>query len=132
MQAAQMAAEAAMQEAAREATSGSRSSSRHSQLHESQQSRHDSEMDLQYDDDEEVDGLNPEQIAFLKAMQAAEMGDQANLLHDLGVMGIGNHSSDSVQSLLQMLAQHDNENRRPDEHYLTIAQNGKVFVPTEV
>ena len=115
MKAAQLAAEAAMAEAAREETA-SRSSSRHSHLH-------DSDMDLQYGD-EDV-GMNPEQIAFLRAMQAAEMNDQASMLRDLGMLGIGNNANDSVQSLLQMLAQQDQELRRPEEHYLTIAQNGR-------
>jgi hypothetical protein len=115
MKAAQLAAEAAMAEAARE-----ENASRHSQLH----GAHDSDMDLQYSD-EDV-GMNPEQIAFLRAMQAAEMGDQASMLRDLGMMGMGNNANDSVQSLLQMLAQQDQELRRPEEHYLTIAQNGKL------
>lgn len=121
MKAAQLAAEAAMAEAARE-ESASRSSSRHSHLH-------DSDMDLQYGD-EDV-GMNPEQIAFLRAMQAAEMNDQASMLRDLGMLGIGNNANDSVQSLLQMLAQQDQELRRPEEHYLTIAQNGMILEATQ-
>lgn len=70
-------------------------------------------------------GMDPEQLAFLKAMQAAEMGEQANMMHDLGMMGLGT-SNDSVQSLLHMLSQQEQENHRPEEHYLTIAQNGKM------
>jgi hypothetical protein len=35
-----------------------------------------------------------------------------------------------VQSLLQMLAQQEQlqESQRPDEHYLTIAQNGRFLL----
>lgn len=113
-----------MAEAAREA-SASRSSSRHSQL----QDASNSEIDMQYNDEEPE--MNPEQIAFLKAMQAADIGDQASMLHDLGMMGIGS-AHDSVKSLLKMLAQQDQEHRRPEEHYLTIAQNGKWCIRTQV
>jgi len=134
MQAAQLAAEAAMQEAARE-ESASRSSSRqphnmmeetHHHHHHHLPRHHHSEMDLQYDDEDS--GMNPEQIAFLRAVQAAEMGGQASLLRDLGIMGLGNGANDNVHSLLQMMAQHDQETRRPEEHYLTIAQNGALFL----
>jgi hypothetical protein len=125
MQAAQLAAEAAMAEAAREA-SASRSSSRHSQLEDAS----NSEIDMHYNDEEPE--MNPEQIAFLKAMQAADIGDHASMLHDLGMMGIGSSAHDSVKSLLKMLAQQDQEHRRPEEHYLTIAQNGKWCIRTQV
>jgi hypothetical protein len=124
MQAAQLAAEAAMAEAAREASSGGGGSRSAESLHQEQhQSHHSSSMDM--DASDQNLGMDPEQLAFLKAMQAAEMGDQANMMHDLGMMGIGSASNDSVESLLQMLAQQEQENQRPEEHYLTIAQNGK-------
>ena len=70
-----------------------------------------------------------EQLGFLKALQEAEMGgaDQANILQDISMMGL-NPNDQSVQSLLHMLAQQEQENARPDEHYLTIAQNGGYFL----
>jgi hypothetical protein len=124
MQAAQLAAEAAMAEAAREARGGGGDSSRiEIPQQEQHESRHSSSMDM--DSSDQHLGMDPEQLAFLKAMQAAEMGDQANMMQDLGMMGLGNSANDSVQSLLQMLAQQEQENHRPEEHYLTIAQNGK-------
>lgn len=116
-----------MAEAAREARGGSGGGGRRSaerlQQHDHQHSRHSSTMDM--DASDASLGMDPEQLAFLRAMQAAEMGDQASMMHDLGMMGIGNSANDSVQSLLQMLAQQEQENNRPEEHYLTIAQNGK-------
>jgi hypothetical protein len=109
MQAAQLAAEAAMQEAAaREANSGRRQAT----------------MDM--DASNASLGMDSEQLAFLEAMQAAEMGDQANLMQDINMMGL-NQNDNSVQSLLHMLTQQEQENARPDEHYLTIAQNGKYY-----
>ena len=105
MQAAQLAAEAAMQEAAaREA--------------------HEQQAPMDMDSSSGSLGMDSEQLGFLQALQAAEAGDQAHLLHDLNMMGMGANES-SMQSLLQMLAQQEQENSRPDEHYLTIAQNGE-------
>ncbi len=120
MQAAQLAAEAAMQEAAREASSG-RSHAQERHMHQ------DSLMDM--DASNPNLGMDPDQIAFLKAMQAAEMGDQASTMHELGMLGLGGAAAnDSVQSLLQMLRQQEQESHRPEEHYLTIAQNGTNFI----
>lgn len=121
MQAAQLAAEAAMQEAAREASGGGRSSSNNRRA---ERQHHDSEIDM--DSSNTNIGMDPEQLSFLKAMQAAEMGGQSNMMSDLGVTGLGNSSNNSVQSLLKMLSQQEQDNHRPEEHYLTIAQNGKV------
>jgi len=117
MQAAQLAAEAAMQEAAREASSG-RSHRPERHLHQ------ESFMDM--DASNPSLGLDPDQLAFLKAIQAAEMGDQASSMHELELMGLRGSTNDSVQSLLQMLRQQEQESHRPDEHYLTIAQNGRL------
>ena len=68
-----------------------------------------------------------DQLGFLNALRAAEIGDQAALLQDINLMGL-NPNDDSMQSLLQILAQQDRENARPDEHYLTIAQNGTLLI----
>mmetsp|Transcript_11693 Transcript_11693/g.33654 ORF Transcript_11693/g.33654 Transcript_11693/m.33654 type:complete len:1299 (-) Transcript_11693:91-3987(-) len=131
MQAAQLAAENAMREAAREANS-SRSSLRQSQQEQAQgRSRQGSTEDM--DSSVSNMGVDAEQLAFLRAMQAAESGDQASMMHDLGMMGIGNSGNDSTQSLLHMLAQQEQEqeNQRPDEHFLTIAQNGMILEATQ-
>jgi hypothetical protein len=69
-------------------------------------------------------GMDSEQLGFLKALQAAEASGQAHLLDDMNMMGM-NPNDASMQSLLQMLTQQEQENARPDEHYLTIAQNGR-------
>lgn len=116
MQAAQLAAEAAMQEAA--AREASAASGHH----------HSEPQDAPMDMNASNENLNmdAEQMAFLQAMQAAEMGDQANMMNDIGMMGLdGGGHDESVQSLFHMLAQQEQENQRPDEHYLTIAQNGR-------
>jgi hypothetical protein len=108
MHAAQLAAEAAMQEAAaREASGGGQQAS----------------MDMDASSASSL-GMDGEHMGFLKALQAAETGDQAHLLQDINMMGL-NPNDQSVQSLLRMLAQQEQENARPDEHYLTIAQNGR-------
>ena len=129
MEAAQLAAEAAIQEAAREAANsasrGDRSSGRPQQQQDQQHHSRHHHATMDMDASDPTIGMDPEQIAFLQAMQAAEMGDNADMMHDLGVMGFGNSPSESVQSLLHMLAQQEQESHRPEEHYLTIAQNGK-------
>lgn len=122
MQAAQLAAEAAMQEAAREASSG-RSHRPERHIHQ------ESFMDM--DSSNQNLGLDPDQVAFLKAMQAAEMGGQASSMHELELLGLRGSTNDSVQSLLQMLRQQEQESHRPDEHYLTIAQNGMILEATQ-
>lgn len=66
--------------------------------------------------------IDAEQLVFLQALQAAEAGDQATLLQNMLDM---NQDDPNVQSLLHILAQQEQENARPIEHYLTIAQNGK-------
>lgn len=126
MQAAQLAAEAAMQEAAREASSGRSSQPQERRIHQ------DSIMDM--DSSNPHLGMDPDQIAFLKAMQAAaEMGDHASTMHELGMLGLGGAAAnESVQSLLHMLRQQEQDSHRPDEHYLTIAQNGTSIFSTLV
>eukprot|EP00339_Tiarina_fusa_P025426 CAMPEP_0117015574 /NCGR_PEP_ID=MMETSP0472-20121206/12418_1 /TAXON_ID=693140 ORGANISM="Tiarina fusus, Strain LIS" /NCGR_SAMPLE_ID=MMETSP0472 /ASSEMBLY_ACC=CAM_ASM_000603 /LENGTH=1296 /DNA_ID=CAMNT_0004719407 /DNA_START=215 /DNA_END=4105 /DNA_ORIENTATION=- len=76
-------------------------------------------------------GMDPEQLGFLKALQAAESGDQSGVVDEMHMMGLGNSNDESMQSLLQMLAQQEQENSRPDEHYLTIAQNGMILEATK-
>lgn len=132
MQAAQLAAEAAIQEAVREANSagGGFMSGRGQQAQQPQHHHnpsHDSSMDM--DSSDANIGMDPEQMAFLRAMQAAEMGEHADMANDVNMMGLagGKSRTGSVQSLLQLLAQQEQENQRPDEHYLTIAQNGEFF-----
>ena len=112
-----------MQEAAARDAQAQASSGHHHQ-------GHPQEPDAAMDMDASNPNLNmdAEQIAFLQAMQAAEMGDQANMMNDIGMMGLAGGNEDNVQSLLHMLAQQEQENQRPDEHYLTIAQNGKTNV----
>ena len=56
-------------------------------------------------------GIDGEEMRLLRAMQEANM---------LGL----NSNDQSMQALLQMLAQQEQENARPEEHHLTIAQNG--------
>jgi hypothetical protein len=116
MQAAQMAAAAAMAEAVAretEANSGGGEISR--------------AMDM------DASASNPmmdgDQLAFLHALQGSDMGDQSHLLGDINMMGLDPNDG-GVQSLLQMLSQQqqEQENQRPDEHYLTIAQNGRFLL----
>ena len=115
MQAAQMAAAAAMAEAVAretEANSGGGEISR--------------EMDM----DASNSMMDSEQLAFLQALQGTNMRDsQAHLMEDINMMGLDPNDGE-VQSLLQMLSQQqqEQENRRPDEHYLTIAQNGRFLL----
>ena len=114
-----------MQEAAREAADRQARGGRGRGY---QQNSGTSEMDLEASGSSMM-GIDPEQIALLRAMQAAEMGDQASFMSDM--MGLGTGHNESVQSLLEMLSQQEQENQRPHEHYLTIAQNGKVDDETQ-
>lgn len=116
-----------MQEAARAASAGGGGGDSRSPERPVRQEQHHARHSSSMETDASDAGLDmdPEQLAFLKAMQAAEMGDRASMMHDLGMMGIGNSANDSMQSLLHMLAQQEQEMHRPEEHYLTIAQNGK-------
>lgn len=62
-------------------------------------------------------GIDGEEMRLLRAMQAVGVSwEEANML--------GLNSNDQMQALLQMLAQQEQENARPEEHHLTIAQNG--------
>ena len=120
MQAAQLAAQAAMQEAAaREAGDVAAAA-----VADSNRGNQHAEMDM--DASNSSLGIDAEQLGFLKALQAAEQsGDNAGVMEEMQMMGLaGNASDENMQSLLQMLAQQEQENSRPDEHYLTIAQNG--------
>ena len=120
MQAAQLAAQAAMQEAAaREAGDVAAAA-----VADSNRGNQHAEMDM--DASNSSLGIDAEQLGFLKALQAAEQsGDNAGVIEEMHMMGLaGNASDENMQSLLQMLAQQEQENSRPDEHYLTIAQNG--------
>jgi hypothetical protein len=113
MQAAQMAAAAAMAEAvAREAEANS-----------------GGEISREMDMDASNSMMDGDQLAFLHALQGSDMGDsQAQIMGDINMMGLDPNDGE-VQSLLQMLSQQqqEQENQRPDEHYLTIAQNGRFF-----
>jgi hypothetical protein len=117
MQAAQAAAAAAMAEAmARETEINSGGGER---------SR---EMDMDASDSM----INNDQLAFLHALQGSDMGDQARILGDINMMGLDPNDGE-VQNLLQMLSQQqqqqqEQENQRQDEHYLTIAQNGRFLL----
>jgi hypothetical protein len=71
-----------------------------------------------------------QQLGLLRALQAAEMGEHGgglppHILHEMNMLGMDPNDAESMQALFQMMAQQEQENARPDEHYLTIAQNGK-------
>jgi hypothetical protein len=116
MQAALLAAEAAMAEAAAQEAGGGGGGE--------DSDDEQAEMDDMYESNPSL-GMDPDQLGFLKALQAAESGDQSGVVDEMHMMGLGNSNDESMQSLLQMLAQQEQENSRPDEHYLTIAQNGE-------
>ena len=115
MQAAQMAAAAAMAEAV---------------ARESQANNGGGERSREMDMDTSNSMIDSDQLAFLHALQGSDMGDsQSNLMEDINMMGLDPNDGE-VKSLLQMLSQQqqEQENRRPDEHYLTIAQNGRFLL----
>lgn len=74
--------------------------------------------------DESVGSLSmeSEQLSLLRALNA-QLGDHRTLQDTINMMGL--NPNDAL--LLQMLAQQEQEITRPDEHYLTIAQNGKLY-----
>jgi hypothetical protein len=117
MEAARMAAEAAV----REATARDADTEAAGQLMQPMDMDPSSESEMMMG----MDGAD--QFGLLSALQAAELGDQADIFHDINMMGLNPHGGD-VESLLQMLQkQQEQENARPDEHYLTIAQNGRCY-----
>jgi hypothetical protein len=76
--------------------------------------------------------MNSEQLGLLRALHA-EMGGGPSTLHDsISMMGMDPTEANSMQSLLQMLAQQEQENARPEEHYLTIAHNGRYSMHQSV
>lgn len=149
MQAAQLAAEAAMQEAAaRDAAAAAAAASGNSGNGDvagsggmnrvAFQAAEQYMMDLEASNasltmDTTDDNLQLEQqLGLLRALQAAEMGDQGggvppHILHEMNMLGMDPNDAESMQALFQMMAQQEQENARPDEHYLTIAQNGTKF-----
>lgn len=81
------------------------------------------------------DTHSEQQLNLLRALQAAEMGEQAgggaaaggippHILQEMSLLGMDPNDPESLQVLLQMMAQQEQESSRPEEHYLTIAQNG--------
>lgn len=146
MEAAMQAAEAAMQEAA--------ARDMHHQQQQQQQQANNNDMsriaaqqtaeqhmmDLEASsatitmdtDDVEDDDANSthaeQQLNLLRALQAAEMGEQSGIppqvLQEMSMLGMDPNDPESIQAILQMMAQQEQENARPEEHYLTIAQNG--------
>jgi hypothetical protein len=69
-----------------------------------------------------------QQLNLLRALQAAEMGEHAGIpphvLHEMSMLGMDPSDPENIQAILHMMAQQEQENARPEEHYLTIAQNG--------
>ena len=105
MHAAQMAAEAAMKEAEARERPVQRGEPRSHNL-----------IDVE-------NMMDAEQLGFMNSLQSSDL-DQAQLLQEINMMGLDPNDG-NVQSLLQMLSQQqEQENMRPEEHYLTIAQNG--------
>lgn len=73
----------------------------------------------------------------------SEVGGQMDMLQELLAQGAASGADEStMQSLLQMLAQQEQEEQlaaaeaeiqsRPDEHYITIAQNGTILEATKM
>lgn len=149
MQAAQLAAEAAMQEAAARdaAAAAAAAGSHHSagyhhhqqrQQHPESLPEHHQQYHLQHQHQHQLyhphmtmeNGMDvpsaslpmdDEQMGLLRALQAADIS-----IHDsINMMGLDPNDASSIQALLQVLAQREEEILRPGEHYLTIAQNGK-------
>ena len=75
------------------------------------------------------DSQAEQQLNLLRALQAAEMGEHGGIpphvLQEMSMLGMDPNDPESIQAILHMMAQQEQENARPDEHYLTIAQNGK-------
>jgi hypothetical protein len=158
MQAAQLAAEAAMQEAAamdavaRDAAAAAAAAAsrqhgggggyHHEQQHYKQQQHHGipehhQQIHHHYHPQMMMDNMeesiaslsmDSEQLGLLRALQAAEMGDHSTLQESFNMMGMDPNDASSMQSLLHLLAQQEQDISRPDEHYLTIAQNGKFVL----
>jgi hypothetical protein len=76
-----------------------------------------------------------QQLNLLRALQVAEMGEYGggggggtcippHVLQEMSLLGMDPNDAESIQALLQIMAQQEQEITRPEEHYLTIAQNG--------
>ena len=69
-------------------------------------------------------GIDGEEMRLLRALHAAGVSwEEANIHQNINMLGL-NSNDQSMQALLQMLVQQEQENARPEEHHLTIAQNG--------
>lgn len=120
----QAALEAAMEEAA-----ARESGEVGTQQYEEEDKRSSQHMDHSSSSSHHQHDLDAEQLVFLRALQEAEEGEQAELLQRMIELG---QDDPSVQALLQLLAQEERENTRPEEHYLTIAQNGRSLCAIEL
>jgi hypothetical protein len=147
MEAAMQAAEAAMQEAAardmqqRQANSVATSSGSVMGII-AQQGAEQHLMDLEASqatlsvDTMGEDVHAQQQLNLLRALQVAEMGDcygggggkLSHVLQEMSLLGMDPNDAESIQTLLQIVAQQEQEHSRPEEHYLTIAQNGTSSV----
>lgn len=145
MEAAMQAAEAAMQEAAaremqqRQANGGGDSSSM-SRMAQKVAEQH--MMDLEASQaslamDSGENAQVQQQLNLLRALQAAERGDHGgggsgsgaggippHIIQEMSMFGVDPNDPESMQAILHMMAQQELEHARPEEHYLTIAQNG--------
>ncbi|CAJ1942310.1 unnamed protein product [Cylindrotheca closterium] len=127
----QAALEAAMEEAAARESGVAGGQQYHEDEEQSQQSQQSEESSQHIEhssSSQQHHDLDAEQLVFLRALQDAEEGEQAELLQRMIELG---QDDPSVQALLQLLAQEERENARPEEHYLTIAQNGMILEATK-
>lgn len=142
MEAAMQAAEAAMQEAAardmaqrlaNENNGGGVGDSEMSRIAQAAAEQHMADLEATNASltmDTGGDDSQAEQINLLRALQAAEMGEHGGIpphvMQEMSLLGMDPNDPESIQAILHMMAQQEQENARPDEHYLTIAQNGKL------
>jgi len=82
-------------------------------------------MMMRVDDEEE-------HMALLNALQTAGgFQDLSSLLEKMSMMGIDHNDTESLRTLLHALIEQEQERMRPEEHYLTIAQNGIILEATK-
>ena len=104
----------------------------HMEYMQGMQHQYDQSEDIRYQQEQEQEEEYYDEQQYYQDQQHEQGSDDYNnqmLLQEMQMMGIDPSDPEGVQFFLQYLQQREEQERqqaeRPDEHYMTIAQNGK-------
>jgi len=111
----------------------STTSEQHMEYMQGMQHQYESYGDMRYQQEQEY--YHDEQQFYDQQDQGSDDYNNQMLLQEMQMMGIDPSDPEGVQFFLQYLQQREEQERqqadRPDEHYMTIAQNGMILEATK-